>query len=102
MSCKTVQVLGHEFDGCAGHVTVAGKGSGSNLRIATQRAIENMFRDPRLRHKQIGCFKLRVVVIGETTAPQVTLDAAECRRLDLMPKGRCRDAKADSATGVAP
>jgi len=65
---KTVQVLGHEFDGCAAHVTVAGKGVGHTLRVATQRAIENMFRDPRLRHKQIGTFKLSVVVIAERKA----------------------------------
>lgn len=67
---KTVQVLGHQFDGCPAHLTVAGKGFGYTLRVATQRAIENMFRDPRLKKKRIDSFKLSVVVIAEGINPR--------------------------------
>lgn len=67
MRKKTVQVLGHEFDACPAYTTVAGKGSGSSLSIAVRRAIDNMFADPRLHHRQIGTFKLSVVVTAETT-----------------------------------
>src|SRR5712671_1468613 len=48
---KTVQVLGHEFDCLPGHVTIAGKGIGANLRVATQRAVATMLADPRRGHE---------------------------------------------------
>lgn len=62
---KTVQVLGHEFDSLPAHVTIAGRGCGHNLRVATIRAVSQMLDDRRLRHKQTGTFKLSVVVIAE-------------------------------------
>jgi hypothetical protein len=67
MNRKVVQVLGHEFDCLAAHVTIAGKGTGANLRVAVQRAIANMLADPRLNHRRIDMFKLSAVVIAETT-----------------------------------
>ena len=62
---KTVQVLGHAFDCLPGHVTIAGRGEGHNVRVATTRAIDNMFDDQRLYRKQVGEFRLSVVVISE-------------------------------------
>jgi hypothetical protein len=59
---KTVQVLGHAFDCLPGHVTIAGKGSGTNVRAATKAAVDNMLSDERLNHKRIGNFKMTVVV----------------------------------------
>jgi hypothetical protein len=69
---KTVQVLGHEFDCLASHVTIAGRGVGGNLRVAAERAIGNMLSDPRLDHKHIGAFKCSVVVIRETHREHAT------------------------------
>ena len=71
MKHKTVQVLGHQFDALPAHVTVAGKGTGYNLRVATIRAVQNMMDDPRLRHKQIGEFKISVVVISDRAQQDV-------------------------------
>jgi hypothetical protein len=62
---KTVQVVGHQFDAVAAHVTVAARGSGGNLRIAVTRAIGALLSDPRLKHRQIGEFKMSVVVISD-------------------------------------
>lgn len=62
---KTVHVTGHSFDCMPAHVTVAGKGSGANVRVATQRAVGEMLCDQRLYKKHINDFKISVVVISD-------------------------------------
>lgn len=62
---KTVQILGHAFDCLPGHVTIPARGEGGTVRIATMRAVSSLFDDQRLRHKQIGDFKLSVVVVRD-------------------------------------
>jgi hypothetical protein len=65
MSRKNVTVLGYQFDCLPAHITIParGHGSSSSVRIATQRAISKMLTDQRLRRKQIGDFKISVVVL---------------------------------------
>lgn len=67
MPRKTVQILAHEFDSLPAHVTVSGRGSGANLRVACQRAIADIFKQASLRHKQTGMFKCSFVVIAEVS-----------------------------------
>jgi hypothetical protein len=62
---KTVNVVAHSFDCLPGHVTVAAKAKGGNVRVATARAVGLVFLDERLRRKQISDFKLSVVVISD-------------------------------------
>ena len=62
---KTVQAIGHSFDGLAAHITVEGRGAGGTLRVATMRAVNIMLGDPKLRHKHINDFKISVVVIAD-------------------------------------
>ena len=57
---KTVHVEGHAFDCLPGHVTVTGRGVGSNVRIALIRAVGSMFSDDRLRRKRVRDFKMSV------------------------------------------
>lgn len=61
---KAVHVIGYNFDCLAGHVQIIGRGEASNLRAAVRRAVDAILRDPKLRHKQIGEFKLSVVTIA--------------------------------------
>jgi hypothetical protein len=81
---KTVHVVAYQFDSLPGHITVSARGTGANLRIATQRAMSSIFRDKRLRYKQIGTFKISVVVISDRTT--VTLEHSELRAFGLLPK----------------
>lgn len=62
---KSVQVIGHAFDCLPGHITIAGRGSGSSLRVAVREAISKMLADPRLRRKHVNDFKMSVVVIAD-------------------------------------
>jgi len=62
---KSVQVIGHAFDCLPGHVTIAGRGSAYSVRVATIRAVAAMFADSRLFRKQIGDFKMSIVVIAD-------------------------------------
>ena len=62
---KTVQVIGHSFSCCPGHVVIEGRGSGSSLRVALCNAVRAMLKDERLRHRHINNFKLSVVVIAD-------------------------------------
>jgi len=85
---KTVHVVAHQFDSLPGHIAVSARGTGANLRVATQRAISSIFRDKRLRYKQIGTFKISVVAIPERTT--VTLAHSELGAFGLLPKvGAC-------------
>jgi hypothetical protein len=45
---KTVYVVVYQFDSLPGHITVSARGTGANLRLATQRAISSLFRDKRV------------------------------------------------------
>jgi hypothetical protein len=81
---KTVHVVAYQFDSLPGHITVSARGTGADLRIATQRAMSSIFRDKRLRYKQIGTFKISVVVISDRTT--VTLEHSELRAFGLLPK----------------
>jgi hypothetical protein len=62
---KTVSIMAHAFDCLAAHVTITGRGTGGNIRTATARAVQSVLKDPRLSRKQIGDFKMTVVVIGD-------------------------------------
>jgi hypothetical protein len=59
---KNVQVIAHSFNSLPGHVTISGRGKGSNLRVALQRAVGNLFLDHRLTGKRTTELKLSVVV----------------------------------------
>ena len=60
---KQVHVTGYDFDSLPGHVRVYGRGKGSGLRVAVQRAVADaLVNSPVLRRKSIGSFKLAVVV----------------------------------------
>lgn len=61
---KTVRVVGYQFDALPAHITILGRGEGTNLRIAVTRAVGNMLADKKLKHKQIGDFKMSAVVVG--------------------------------------
>jgi len=61
---KLVNIIGHEFDALPGHVTVSGRGSGSSLRTATCDALRDLLKNTKLHRKNIGSFKLSVVVIA--------------------------------------
>lgn len=61
---KTVQVIGHSFDGAPAHLTVEGRGSGQSLKSAARKAVGAMLTDRRLRWKHIDSFKLTAVVIA--------------------------------------
>jgi hypothetical protein len=87
MKHKSVQVVGYQFDALPGHVRVAVRGTGNTLRIALQRAIGNLFRDPKLRRKRIDSFKLSVVVITERELPTGSEQALDPDRHD---KNVCR------------
>lgn len=62
---KTVQIVGHAFDCLPGHITIAARGTGSNVRVAICDAVRDMFSDKRLHRKRVGDFKLSVVVIAD-------------------------------------
>ena len=62
---KTVSVIGHSFDCLPGHVTISGRGTGSNVRTAVCHAVRVMFGDKRLHRKHVGDLKLSVVVIAD-------------------------------------
>lgn len=62
---KTVFVVGHAFDCLPGHVTIGKTNSGFNMRVAVARAVADVLSDERLKHKQIGEFKMTVVVIAD-------------------------------------
>jgi hypothetical protein len=64
---KTVAVIGHAFDCLPGHVTISARGKGATVRVATMRGVSNMLDDQRLRRKQIGDFKISVVVIADNS-----------------------------------
>lgn len=64
---KTVHVIGYQFDCLPGHVSIAGRGQGSNIRAAVGAAVRNVLSDSKLRRKHLGGFKLSVVVIGNGT-----------------------------------
>jgi hypothetical protein len=59
---KNVYIRAHEFNCLPGHIEVSAKGQGANLRVALQRAMGMLVRDARLKHKQVGEFKMNVVV----------------------------------------
>jgi hypothetical protein len=81
---KTVHVVAYQFDSLPGHITVSARGTGANLRVATQRAISSIFRDKRLRYKQIGTFTISVVAIPDRTT--VALEHSELGAFGLLPK----------------
>jgi hypothetical protein len=81
---KTVHVVAYQFDSLPGHITVRARGTGANLRVATQRATNSIFRDKRLRYKQIGTFKISVVAIPDRIT--VTLEHSELGAFGLLPK----------------
>jgi hypothetical protein len=60
---KTVQIIGHQFDGAPSHLLVEGRGTGRSLKAATRDAVSKMFADPQLRWKHIDSFKMTAVVI---------------------------------------
>ena len=62
---KRVSVLAHQFDAVPAHVTIRATGDGTNLCVAVKRAVDTILHDRCLRHKQIGEFKMTVVVIAE-------------------------------------
>lgn len=67
---KTVQVIGHSFDGAPAHLTVEGRGSGQSLKSAARKAVGAMLADRRLRWKHIDSFKLTAVVIANGKSPK--------------------------------
>ena len=62
---KRVSVLAHQFDAVPGHITIRATGEGTNLCVAVKRAVDLVLHDRCLRHKQIGEFKMNVVVITD-------------------------------------
>lgn len=96
MPRKTVQILAHEFDSLPAHVTVSGRGSGANLRVACQRAIADVFKQASLRHKQTGMFKCSFVVIAEVSTRGKTTEGV-LRGSSIVP-APC--AAADDALGT--
>jgi len=62
---KTVHVIGYQFDALPAHIKIPARGTGYNLRVAVTRAVDNLLSDDKLKHKQIGDFKMSVVVIAD-------------------------------------
>lgn len=67
---KAVSIIGHKFDCLPGHVTISARGSGSNLRVAVQKAIKTLLWDKRLHRKHIGTFSVSVVVVSDKAEAQ--------------------------------
>lgn len=62
---KVVTVLAYDFDCLPGHVRISKRDEGFNLRVAVSRAVQAVLSDEQLKHKQIGDFKMSVVVVKD-------------------------------------
>lgn len=60
---KMVKIIAHSFDNLPAHVSVDAKGVGGSVRVATCRAVANLFENPALRRRRVGSFKLSVTVL---------------------------------------
>jgi hypothetical protein len=60
-----VHIVGHEFDCLAGHAEVHAHGSGSNLRVALSRAVQDLATDPQVKGRRPRTFKMSVIVLRE-------------------------------------
>ena len=63
---KKVIATAYQFDSLPGHVMVSAAGEGLKIKVAIQRAVEQIMQDPRVRGRHINSFKLAVVVSKAT------------------------------------
>jgi len=59
---KIVSATAHQFNSLPGHITIAGRGTGTSVAIAAGRALDAIFGDARLYHKRIETFKVTFAV----------------------------------------
>lgn len=65
MAQKRVHVRAHEFDCLPGHIEIEATGTGSSLRVALSRAVQDIAADEKLRGRRPHVFKMTVFVATE-------------------------------------